>query len=50
MLGLWFAGEVLTAVYVIPKKDYPLLLNYAVNIGCLAIIGRYKYRPQVTGL
>jgi uncharacterized protein with PQ loop repeat len=50
MIGLWFAGEVLTAAYVLPKQDYPLLLNYAVNIGCLVVIGWYKYRPKVTGL
>ena len=49
-LGMWLAGELLTATYVFPKHNYPLLFNYAVNVVCLVIIGWYKYRPQVTGL
>jgi len=45
-LMLWLVGEILTAVYVFPKQDYPLLFNYSINIVCLVIICRYKYFPK----
>ena len=31
-LLIWFAGEVLMFLYVIPLKDVPLLVNYLANI------------------
>jgi uncharacterized protein with PQ loop repeat len=42
----WFFGELLTIAYVLPKQDYPLLLNYAFNIACLIIILKYKAFPR----
>jgi uncharacterized protein with PQ loop repeat len=45
MIILWFVGEVFTTIYILPKDDYPLLLNYAVNILCIGVIGWYKYYP-----
>ena len=42
-LTMWLVGELLTAAYVLPKKDYPLLFNYGLNIVCLAIVIRYKF-------
>ena len=30
-LLMWFFGEVLTLIYVIPKLDWPLLFNYSCN-------------------
>jgi uncharacterized protein with PQ loop repeat len=42
-LAMWLIGEILTFVYVLPKKDYPLLFNYSLNIVCLAIVVRYKF-------
>lgn len=43
-LAMWLVGEVLTATYVLPKKDYPLLFNYGLNIACLVIVIRYKVK------
>lgn len=45
-LLMWFFGEVLTLIYVIPKLDYPLLFNYSCNLICLLIILRYKIKPR----
>ena len=42
-LTMWLVGELLTAAYVLPKKDYPLLFNYGLNITCLVIVIRYKF-------
>jgi uncharacterized protein with PQ loop repeat len=42
----WFFGELLTIVYVIPKRDLPLLFNYTINLVCLLIILYYKIRPR----
>ena len=43
-LAMWLIGEILTFAYVLPKQDYPLLLNYGLNIACLAIVIRYKFK------
>ena len=42
-VALWLVGEVLISIYVIPKRDYPLIFNYALNIACLAVVVRYKF-------
>lgn len=42
-LALWLAGEILAAIYVYPKQDYPLLFNYGLNIICLVVVIRYKF-------
>lgn len=42
-LAMWLVGEILTFAYVLPKQDYPLLLNYSLNIICLAVVIRYKF-------
>lgn len=46
-LILWFAGEITTAIYVWPKQDIPLLVNYLGNTGLILIIFWYKIFPQV---
>ena len=43
-LTMWLVGELLTAAYVLPKQDYPLLLNYGLNIACLVVVIRYKFK------
>jgi uncharacterized protein with PQ loop repeat len=43
-LVMWLVGELLTFSYVLPKKDYPLLFNYGLNIVCLVIVIRYKFK------
>ena len=42
----WLFGEILVTIYVIPKRDWPLLLNYGVNLLCLFVIIRYKLYPR----
>ena len=38
----WLFGEIFTIIYIFPKKDYPLLSNYFLNLIFLVIILRYK--------
>ena len=45
-LAMWFAGELLTTLYILPKKDYPLLFNYGLNIVCLVVVIRYKFEKN----
>lgn len=42
-LTMWFLGEVATIIYVIPKKDVPLLFNYSINLTCLLVVIYYKF-------
>lgn len=41
-LVLWLLGEVLTLVYVFPKLDWPLIMNYSFNIGLICVILKYR--------
>lgn len=41
-LLMWTIGEILTLLYILPKADIPLLLNYTSNILFLAIIWKYR--------
>lgn len=41
-LILWLLGEVLTLVYVFPKLDWPLIMNYSFNIGLICVILKYR--------
>lgn len=45
-LIMWTLGEILTLVYIIPKSDAPLLINYLSNLIFLAIIWKYKIYPR----
>lgn len=47
MLVAWLLGEVFTLVYVAPKLDWPLIVNYSANIVCLVIICWYRAFPRV---
>lgn len=38
----WFWGEVFTIAYVWPKRDIPLLANYAANMGFLLVMVKFK--------
>jgi len=44
-ISLWFCGEILTFVYILPKMDLPLLLNYSANILFIGVIIYYKINP-----
>ena len=43
-LIMWFSGELLTLIYILPKLDLPLILNYSANIIFLLIIIYYKLK------
>jgi uncharacterized protein with PQ loop repeat len=45
-IGMWFLGEILTFIYILPKLDLPLLFNYTANIIFLSIIIFYKLMPK----
>jgi len=42
-IGMWFAGEVLTLIYVILRHgfDKPLIFNYGLNLTFISIILYY---------
>jgi len=41
-LSLWGGGELLTLAYVWPKKHWPLIINYVLNIGLIGVMIWYK--------
>jgi len=41
-LAAWLGGEILTIIYIWPKRDYPLLFNYLLNLVFLGVMIRYK--------
>lgn len=45
-LVLWTLGEIFTLIYILPKADIPLLLNYSANIIFLIIIWKYRLFPR----
>lgn len=42
-LLMWGLGEVGFFIYVFPKRDYPLLFNYVLNIILISILIFYKF-------
>jgi uncharacterized protein with PQ loop repeat len=45
-LVMWFIGEILTVIYIIPKWHWPLIFNYTANIIFLSVILYYKIKPK----
>ena len=43
---MWFAGEIMTFIYILPQMVLPLIFNYTANIIFLAIIIYYKLAPK----
>lgn len=43
-LLLWLTGEICTLIYVIPKWDWPLIINYLFNIILIGVIANYKVK------
>lgn len=41
-LGMWGIGELLTLAYVAPTLNWPLIMNYILNITFLMVILKYK--------
>lgn len=46
LLTLWIVGEISMVIYIIPKMDAPLLLNYFGNILSVGTIIYFKVRPR----
>lgn len=42
---MWLLGEICLVIYVVPKLDWPLILNYASNILIVSVILWYKVNP-----
>lgn len=47
MLMLWLFGEIFTLAYVLPKMDWPLIVNYVANIVFIGVICWYRFYPRV---
>ena len=45
-IGMWFIGEIMTIIYILPQMVLPLIFNYTANIIFLAIIIYYKLAPK----
>ena len=43
---MWFVGELCTFIYVLPKMDFPLLVNYSANIIFLSVIIYFKIKDK----
>ena len=41
-LLMWLGGELLGIAYILPKNDYPILVNYLINLIFISIILYYK--------
>lgn len=42
LIILWELGELLTLIYVLTKKEYPLIINYIFNLISVSIIFWFK--------
>jgi uncharacterized protein with PQ loop repeat len=45
-IGMWFIGEILTIIYILPQMVLPLIFNYTANIIFLSVIIYYKINPK----
>ena len=45
-IGMWFVGEIMTIIYILPQMVLPLLFNYTANVIFLSIIIYYKINPK----
>ncbi len=43
-LILWLLGELFATIYILPRKDLPLLVNYFINAIFISIILYYKIK------
>lgn len=43
LLILWTLGEIFGLIYMVPKADFPIIVNYLVNLLWLSVILRYKF-------
>lgn len=43
-LAMWGVGELLTLAYILPKTEWPLIVNYSANVAFVSVIAFYKLR------
>ena len=43
-LALWTLGEICAILYILPRRDIPLLANYSVNIVFIVILWWFKIK------
>lgn len=43
-LSMWFSGEIFCFFYVLSLMDFPLILNYSLNIVAISIMLFYKIK------
>jgi len=48
-LLMWLGGEILGIVYILPKNDFPILVNYIINLFFISIILYYKINDKTNG-
>ena len=40
-LILWTVGEICAIIYIVPKRDLPLIVNYSINLMFLSVMWFY---------
>lgn len=45
-ISMWFIGEILTIIYILPQMVLPLIFNYTANIIFLSVIIYFKLFPK----
>ena len=45
-ISMWFIGEILTIIYILPQMVLPLIFNYTANIIFLSVIIYYKIKRK----
>ena len=45
-ISMWFIGEILTIIYILPQMVLPLIFNYTANIIFLSVIIYFKIFPK----
>lgn len=48
-LLLWGTGEILTLIYIFPKKEWPIIFNLVFNLLFIGVIVRFKLWPNRIG-
>jgi hypothetical protein len=42
-LALWTMGEICAIIYIMPRRDIPLLANYTVNLMFISTLWYFKF-------
>lgn len=50
MLAMWYLGEILMLIYVLPTNDKPLIINYIANTLIISIMVFFKLKGAMSDL